>query len=377
MGGSALKTWFSVTIVDDRGVEHHPTTLSDVQASAGRPGHPPKEVFERLGRLGHNGAASLKLSFLPRVAIWLLLYMAIYSITRVVTLFLVPPPLDAPLAVVAAIVIMRRISRALVRRRLRGVLGASMVAEGVCGVCGYLLREIAPDQHGLLQCPECGAAWQQDRIVRPCWQTRREAAAPPLRRSFLHHLSGRVPVTDVDDVGRATEYLDSRLAFIPPERLKAIGKARAHELMNGVRRAGRLQRWSMIAALALIMELLVFIVLTNWRKYHGYDWPFAASHALSCALIAALGGYCLLRTEYGLPPSLKRRVLLPQGHCPACLEPIPPCEGQLVFCACCGSGWSRSAIAGSEVPGFGVPAAAAISSHVPPPAKPGADGGST
>jgi hypothetical protein len=50
------------------------------------------------------------------------------------------------------------------RRHHADRIVVSMLAEGRCAACAYVLAGLGADGEGLVQCPECGARWRKDRV---------------------------------------------------------------------------------------------------------------------------------------------------------------------------------------------------------------------
>jgi hypothetical protein len=231
----------------------------------------------------------------------------------------------------------RRIKRVAVVRQV----AASRVAEGMCGTCGYPLENLVAGQDHCVVCPECGAAWKLSRIVAPFWRAQDVPLKPALCRHWWRVAVGSAPDVGEDDRGRLIEVVDSRLAFLSPERRRRLGSEALRNSRRAMRPAGRGLR--LLAWLVCVLSA----GLSAWLAV--YLWAQMAVEAIVVAVLgsaAAITAACIaVFSDVGIEIGKRRRILLQRGECPACLEPLctaPDVGDSCLTCPECGAGWLAS-----------------------------------
>lgn len=230
---------------------------------------------------------------------------------------------------------------AYIRSGTRHQLARTAVAEGVCGSCAFPLRDVPPDDHDRLVCPECGAAWDRARVVAPFWE---RPATNLLRRHWKAWITPGVrPVSTLlapDDRGRYVQTPDSRLVRVEPATLATIDPEERRRLVAAMRRVGRAWRILMMVALLWMPALIGVALYQLWTEE---QW-------LAMALLATLGLIVTLPVAV-LPfsvafctPHRTSRIIVAGGRCGTCVRPLddaPTDADGRAECPACGSAWLR------------------------------------
>jgi hypothetical protein len=282
MGLLAKITGTSVPAVDDRGGGAGPVRLADVLAHAGEPGHPPNGLAVRLRHVVRRQAGNATLANIAVIIAAILLLTAAQTLAR--RFF---PAGGFPLRAgifLACLLGTMGVLRMLARGAVAGDLAGTLVAEGLCGGCGYRLESLEVAADGCLVCPECGAAWRAFRITRPCW------AEPPLedpfevswRGQYSRHSAWRRALGP-DDRGRLTYTVDARLRPMSRTAKQRLGR-QAREVRRTLRPLGRWWRYAFTA-----LAILGFAGACAGVIATGPSWTDAwvfATLALICLLTA-------------------------------------------------------------------------------------------
>lgn len=72
-------------------------------------------------------------------------------------------------ALVAFVFVQIRILRWCAERRMAREVAGTIAAHGLCGSCAYTMQDLPPDPDGCVLCPECGSAWEAERMTRAHW----------------------------------------------------------------------------------------------------------------------------------------------------------------------------------------------------------------
>jgi hypothetical protein len=233
--------------------------------------------------------------------------------------------LGIPLGVVVWIVMCRKPPRL----PLPGLLAA----HRRCGACAYNLHETAPEQDGCVVCPECGAAWHQDRFTLAV----RDAAADSYVAKVV---AWPMPYRyTLDDRGVPTKE-STRW----PTRW-----FRKESAPNGVSedlRQCHQQCWTrsaIIGAYAAVATWVVSMSITLILLGRSY----VEVVALSCILVFVVAVLVLkVVSQIVLGRRMRRAVIDRFGVCLACGDAlpadVPPTFDGCVACRACGRAWKRA-----------------------------------
>ncbi len=238
-------------------------------------------------------------------------------------------------AAILAAVAYRRFFRSS-RPDLLALASASLMS-GRCGACGYSLAEFAPEEDSCRVCPECGAAWKQERTTtsasdeaafrRNYARIRRRLDRLNSKKNWDHRrtpapvLAHNSPIlsalTDDGERRRATAVLKALKARTMQLRLLALGVGP-------------------VLAMLLLTPLLIA------GSYTGDDVGFLI--VLGIPLLALV---VLVPCSLGVSPRSRARTCLGQGLCATCAGPLAGLEPEsdgCVRCPRCGSAWRKNAI---------------------------------
>lgn len=336
------------TLVDDAGRAHPPASTAELERRAGTPGHPSREVFQRLKamRIQWISTTSVEQLFIrAAVAIPLIIAgLALYPRAR-----LEVGPLFAVLAIGLVLGLINRYAvRAIVERMFRHRLAASLVAEGACGMCGYMLRDLPVSNAERLSCPECGAEWNIARIVFPVPRDGNRPRSVVARSLWQRMLGVQIQLV-ADDRGNIHECPDVRFETLDAGLFERRGRPQLRTLSRGLRRR---RPWRIISyALALVPIAAAALLAAALSPLSAYQ--------LSLLLVSSFGlsgvlGAAIARSEIGVPWTHKRRWLLARGVCPICIEPLdslPLDSDQKRTCPTCRAAWNDPH--GTPPPGVG------------------------
>jgi len=325
-----MASWFSGTIKDDRGATHPPMNLRELKKSADDPTSARHDLAKYLKDVVRAEA--------PRggLVAWLIPLGVIVIGAGVAGLALsARGKFDVPFFpfIIVAIVV----SRVLAKRRIGGEIARTIVAEGICGSCGYSLRSMMPSDDGCVVCAECGAAWKAVRITAPHWD--RPVLPGIARGGWWHRLIGSVPkdrdLLTPDDRGRYVRSLDSRLVLLPADRRAEVGES-VVAMRRRLRGIGRIGRFA-VALIVLAVFLVPGVMLARTEPS---GWIFLAV-AAGVSLLLAVG---ILRGTTWLPPRKMVRSLSDAGWCGSCgrgILTLPVAEDGCVTCRGCSASWRR------------------------------------
>lgn len=115
--------------------------------------------FTRLSRAGETGK-------LTRAEVRRFIGLSLLITPAVVAIGVLPPMVLQRgnwltfLVLIPAVLAPALLSVWVTRRATSQRIADTYARAGLCGTCGYELREVPADAHGLRTCPECGAAWR-------------------------------------------------------------------------------------------------------------------------------------------------------------------------------------------------------------------------
>jgi uncharacterized Zn finger protein (UPF0148 family) len=226
------------------------------------------------------------------------------------------------------------------------IADGSMLRAGRCAACGFSLRDIEVRPDGCVVCPECAAAWHQDR-----WRVWRDDAPALAGRGVSCTVKSVSAARQVDDRGALlTEPMTSR-----PKWLKAMLTQSRNEMTKEgtpphrasfitALRAARRQTliWTLIPATLLILAVAAIIVAANT------DVLFTIAPFLALGVgVAAIATVMIVRHR-GLVSVDVRTLALTHNVCPACGESIDPAAPRdfdgCVRCASCAGAWRFNAL---------------------------------
>jgi ssDNA-binding Zn-finger/Zn-ribbon topoisomerase 1 len=196
-------------------------------------------------------------------------------------------------------------------------VAASLLANRRCGSCAFELDPGTKDSHGLVTCPECGAAWHTDRFMPP------ELAPKLAGMSMPAQLTGRVACSPADDRGVACTALDENDSRLRPVIGGAMIKSIAVDLA-GLRR----KRAGALFVIALGVGVIVPLVALAGLE----DQDLAIGMSLVVAAFLVLVGLIQLgRTTF----AETRATWLAHGRCPCCAASLLELEARFDACVTC------------------------------------------
>lgn len=226
-----------------------------------------------------------------------------------------------------------------VRRGALNQLARTAVAEGVCGSCAFPLEGVPVGEDARVVCPECGAAWANERIVEPFWE---RPATDWLEGGFRAWITPGVLAKQhlfaPDDRGRFVQTPDSRLVRVPGEVRGQIPDSEWRRIRRATRRVGIIGRWLLMLCLIWLPALCVFAAWNSGIDQDiGLMWFFV--------VLATMFGSPILLIPFGAAfstPHRTSRAIVRLGRCGCCLSPLAAatCDGQgRSICGTCGSAW--------------------------------------
>jgi hypothetical protein len=209
------------------------------------------------------------------------------------------------------------------------------LGRGRCPLCLYSLAGVRPDDRGLAQCAECGAAWRQDRIGQ------RDEREPPRWRRAMNAMIGA-------DTRRAMQ--DDRGRAFAAERLNRIAarceRRQPHvaAIARRVRASGATARVLAAAAIGAVFFLPVVMLLRMMGRVSVALPPWILLALPVFVIPAALLIGVIGCSELGLSARSRRRQMLEAGLCPVCASTdLRPPEEDAAACGGCGASWRRAA----------------------------------
>jgi hypothetical protein len=209
-----------------------------------------------------------------------------------------------------------------------------LVRAGVCPRCCYCLDGLEPDGDGLLDCPECGAAWREERRsgqLAPGDQSRRWA----IRRKFRAVLRFSIPAPRFDHRDRETN-----LRLYRPRGFQRSDYGNRCLLIDVVLR--RRASWArLLLSLGLCgvgLGLFFFVLFFPWIQPTPV-WAYGALVVIAVSLFAA---FLVRSSDVAIRPASIEAETLSRGICPSCWELIhyiQPGDDGCTMCPDCGSSW--------------------------------------
>lgn len=245
--------------------------------------------------------------------------------------------------VVAAICVAGPLFRWIRARQHGPELARLLLEEGLCPVCAYNFHGLAAESDGLLRCPECGAGWRSNRILRVEPFANGSVCAPA---STVLDVSSQMPGWTVKDArGMRCPLVHPRLR----KEMRACEDGTRRERLLAARDefapSGRLIRWAVSAFFVFIAVLVVYLSC--------FVAPPAPSSPMGMGMYSVLGFTTLVFlglsawSLFGNFCYSVRRVkasMLRRGMCPSCADDLavnePDRDGCMV-CLRCLSAWKR------------------------------------
>lgn len=222
------------------------------------------------------------------------------------------------------------VSASLGSVRARARVHASVAwlnAHRCCGACGYSLREVEPGVDGMAVCPECGAAWHQDRWTMADRDLKeaselRKVVESPLATMKIEAWDDRyVPVTMAPA---------SRAGLLDADWIPERDRLRVR------RELARRRAWHIgIASVVIAAAWAGGVCFTMWIKD---PLPRDRTEILvSIAIVYGLIGLTLLYAVSRIAVSWMkvRAAWLRVGRCPGCGEGLPNVAGEFDGCVAC------------------------------------------
>lgn len=327
-----------IMLLDDRRSSVPLLRLGEFRRTLGTRPAPARELSERLRSF--MLARGRRLTFGGIVNEVLLGVCVLTALVMPIMLFGIVGPLGLLTMLVGVPAAFSYFSRETGERRYRRQLGASYVAEGVCGSCGYSLRGLVREDDGCVVCPECGGAWSEDRIVAPVWDAERPSLPPEMHawKRFAMHVPRRAMRTIGDARGRLVPVADPNLRVWRTTRdPEALAPAR-----GALKRVGL--TWRIVVALLALVPWsgVVSLVVLSLRE----DAPMGALEVVVGALLLVLGAGIVLASVRGdlfRPPRTVAKTLLRFALCPACGDDLQHgrhLADRCTVCRTCGATWT-------------------------------------
>lgn len=245
--------------------------------------------------------------------------------------------------IVAAICVAGPLFRWIRARQHGPELARLLLEEGLCPSCAYNLYGLAADANGLLRCPECGAAWRSERVIRA--QPFAEGSVGMAASAVLEVSSQMHGWTVKDARGMRRPLVHPRLR----KEVRACEDGARRERLLAARGefapSGRLVRWAVSALILVIAISVVYLSCfvappppsspMGMRMYAVLG--FTTLVLLGLSAWSLFGNFC-----YGA-----RRVkqsMLRRGMCPSCAEDLAVNEADgdgCTVCVRCLSVWKR------------------------------------
>ncbi len=233
------------------------------------------------------------------------------------------------------------------RRMAREVAG-TIAAHGLCGSCGYTLQDLPPDPDGCVVCPECGSAWDAERMTRAHWRPEKATLFAP--RTFASWALLALPGLGTDARAVLHRRLDTRLACLPTPARDARPAKEWAALRRDLRRIGRGWR--------IALSVPVFVLLAccvRWLLLEILDPNTDVALAIFLAVTIPFLAYvatAVLCSEWGVRRRPIEDAFVRHGACPVCaagLERRETRRGALMCCDSCGCAWKPAAPASRAV----------------------------
>ncbi len=212
----------------------------------------------------------------------------------------------------------------------------ALVAEGVCGACGYAVIALRPDERGLITCPECQAHWRASRLG----VTADDLANRPgtsIEDAKRRGLSGRL---STDDRNRLVPIVDRRLRCVSAERKASLGEA-IEPLAEKLSFVGAGIR--LLTSVVICVPGMFAVLGVLSRPFDELNWQMALVLIVLAAILTLAVGV-IMRSDLGASPRSIAFLVLCEQRCPTCLEDcrdVPLASDGRVECPVCGSAWRR------------------------------------
>ena len=226
------------------------------------------------------------------------------------------------------------------RSETRTITAMTLVAEGVCGECGFSLDGLTPEEYRCLVCPECGHAWNASRITRP-YRERCEIIDKP-RRDPRPDVRAGTRLRDArrwcaDDSARCVHTPDRLLGTLIPSEREALGPA-YHEIRRALSHMSRAHR---IVSLVLAITIsTVLLIRLGIPEFHESVWRGVLVIILLAAPIAVAIVLCAMATW--VKPHRIVHHLTSCGYCGSCvndLREVSANENAMRVCPRCRASW--------------------------------------
>ncbi len=228
-----------------------------------------------------------------------------------------------------------------------GPVAALILEEGLCPSCGYNFHGITPTPQIPLQyvCPECGSAWNADRVKRLMpfvgdGQAQVGSALQSLATATRD--SGRFDTW----IGKAQDARGAPVPVVHPRLRRELRASQSQEhrarllaARHQIARAARGNAWGMYLLMGLMVAGNSLVLYSSLLGGVGAGLPLATI-LLVCSL--ATGVSLLAGRTAGVKADNVRRAMLNEGLCPSCGRPLgdlPPGKDGCVECPTCRSAW--------------------------------------
>lgn len=215
------------------------------------------------------------------------------------------------------------------------------LSEGRCPSCAFSLEGLSPEPDGCILCPECGHAWNADRIVRPHWEQADDsvprAREPRLdfRKSSLLLLCSRFTP---DDCGRLVRVHNTRLWCVAPETRTLHDPQDLDEVVSMLRRLGRVRR-----IVFFVIGITLSALATVYWVIPAFEQTIAGAIVLGLVFGCLVLASVLVLLGSAWANSMKMtRVHTDRGWCGSCLNDLtttPANRSGMRVCALCKSSW--------------------------------------
>lgn len=228
------------------------------------------------------------------------------------------------------------------RSRLYHIHPPTVVAQGLCGQCGYSLRDLLPAEDHCLVCPECGSAWRKERITWPWWSSPRKVERPAARPRPFRFVFYSPENETMDAAQRLvpaiTPWAVQHVAEDAQLPAESCWRPIWAELAP-IGRVGRAVTSVLIGAGAVSLSVLGAIGV----------WPLMPMGSIALGLFLSAAGvvlaYAVWCGDLYIVTDDVIRILTSHERCPSCAAKLTRAADHehVVACAHCGSTWSLPA----------------------------------
>ncbi|MFK7884469.1 MAG: hypothetical protein AB8F26_09850 [Phycisphaerales bacterium] len=338
------KTGFLATfrpLLDDRNIPARRIKRSDLTRAANADNTGVRYI---AARLRHALKSETRRITFDRIVLTIFAVIAVFFATGLVNGLILPllgvSGVGLGLLTFVAFVVLAHLGIVrFIRKGALNQLARTAVAEGVCGSCAFPLEQVPIEDDGCVICPECGAAWNHERIVQPFWES------PPrqmLQTGFpLAIMPGVLPIANLfapDDRGRYVQTPDSRLMRLLPDVKASIPKVELKRIRRGTRRIGLPWRLALAMFLSVFPALLFYVAWILFRDQEMLGFWIVLGLGLMVAIPVVLVPFGAAFNT----PHQTSRVISRHGRCGSCMLPLngaPTDQAGRVICQSCGSCW--------------------------------------